>query len=126
VRVELAADPICTVDDGSRFVRVLFSFDVIDGDGRTIEFSWRDTQLEESTKPLGSSVRGMALHEDAPLPPELRLPVSLFLSPRRIELRLRTLDPVHSLGHGNGVPEADPADVGGTARFRLRAWNDLS
>jgi hypothetical protein len=104
----------------------LFSFDVIDGDGRTIEFSWRDTQLEESTKPLGSSVRGMALHEDAPLPPELRLPVSLFLSPRRIELRLRTLDPVHSLGHGNGVPEADPADVGGTARFRLRAWNDLS
>jgi hypothetical protein len=62
----------------------------------------------------------MALVEDAPLPPELKLPVSLFLSPRRVGLRLRTPNPIQSLGHGNRVPETDQADVAGTARFRLR------
>jgi hypothetical protein len=51
VRLELAADPICTVDDGSRFVRVLFSFDVIECDGRTIEFSWEDTEVEVGPRP---------------------------------------------------------------------------
>jgi hypothetical protein len=104
----------------------LFSFDVIGGDGQTVELSWEDTQVEDGAKRLGGGVRGMALLEDAPLPLEVRLPVSLFVLPRRVELRLRTLGPIHSLGHGNGVPEADVADVAGTARFRLRAWNDLS
>jgi len=81
VRLELAADPICTVDDGSRFVRVLFSFDVIGGDGRTVELGWEDTQVEDGAKRLGGGVRGMALLEDAPLPLEGWLPVSLLVSP---------------------------------------------
>ena len=126
MRLELAADPICTVDDSNRLVRVLFSFDVIGGDGQTVELSWEDTEVKDGAKRLGGSVRGMALAEDAPLPFEVRLPVSLFVLPRRVDLRLRTLDPIRSLGHGNGVSEADPLDVAGTARFRLRAWNDLS
>ena len=67
------------------------------------------TCFEDGAKRLGGGVRGMALLEDAPLPLEVRLPVSLFVLPRRVELRLRTLDPIHSLGHGK-VPEADPAD----------------
>ena len=61
------------------------------------------TCFEDGAKRLGGGEQGMALLEDAPVPLELRLPVSLFALPRRVELRLRTLDPIHSLGHGNGV-----------------------
>jgi len=50
----------------------------------------------------------------------------MFLEPRRINLELRTLTPLRSLGHGSGTPEANSEDLSGTVRFKLRSWTDLT
>jgi len=56
----------------------------------------------------------------------LRYPIALFLARARINLELRTLAPLRSLGHGSGTPEVDPADLRRTVRFKLRSWSDLT
>ena len=54
------------------------------------------------------------------------MPLSLFMNPSRINLELRTLEPMRSLGHGNGWLGANPEDVSGTVHFHLRSWTDLT
>ena len=68
----------------------------------------------------------MAEPDGVPLAFVAGLPLGLFLEPRRINLELRTLEPLRSLGHGNGTPEADAEDLSGTVRFKLRSWADLT
>jgi hypothetical protein len=126
LRAELACDPLCTFDEKTGTVRVVISFAIIDGDGQSIELAWSDTLPQESGKLLGGTSRSLAETKAAPVAFEIRLPLSLFLEPRRIELRLRTMKPLRSLGHGNALAEVDPGDVAGTVAFRLRAWSDLT
>jgi hypothetical protein len=126
VKAELACDPICRLDEKSRSVRVVFSFVISQVTSPSIEFSWSDTVPQESGKLLGGAVRSLAEPDDLPLPLELRIPLGVFLEPRLLEFRLRGMKPLRTLGHGTGMPNADPDDVEGTVSLELRAWSDLS
>jgi hypothetical protein len=126
LRAEPACDPFCTFDEKTGTVRVVFSFAIIDGNGQSIELAWSDTVAQESGKLLGGAARCLARSELAPVPFEVRLPLALFLEPRRIEFRLRTMEPLRSLGHGHGLPGVDVQDVAGTVALGLRAWSDMT
>jgi hypothetical protein len=122
----MACEPVCALDEKGTTVRVVFSFALVEADGQLIELSWSDTRPQENGKCYGGTARCLAQGEGAPVPLEVRLPLALFLEPRRVDLKLRTMKPLRSLGHGNGLPEADPADVSATVAFKLRAWSDLT
>jgi len=126
VRAELACQPICTLEEKRRIVKVVFSFRAIDPGGELVELSWADTRPQENGKYLGATARCTFESEEAPYALEVGMPLGLFLNPSRINLKLRTLEPTHSLGHGNGWLGADPEDVSGTVRFHLRSWTDLT
>ena len=126
MKAVLACDPICILEAKSRSVRVVFSFVMSQVDSPSIEFSWADTVPQESGKLPGGAVRTLAGAEDLPLPLELRIPLGLFLEPRLLEFRLRGMKPLRTLGHGTGMPKADPDNVEGTVALELRFWSDLS
>ena len=125
MRAELACEPICTHEEKTGTVKVVFSFAMIDAAGQLVELSWEDTRAQENGKRLGGTSRCLAQSEDVPVPFEVRMPSSLFLESGRIDLKLRTMNPLRSLGHGSGTPGADPADLSGTVHFKLRNWTDL-
>jgi len=126
VRAELACEPICTLGEKTGIVKVVFSFRAIDPGGELVELSWTDAHPQENGKRLGGTARAVAEPDGVPLAFVAGVPIGLFLEPTRINLELRTLSPLRSLGHGNGWPEADPADLSGTVRFKLRGWTDLT
>jgi hypothetical protein len=126
MKAELACDPICQYDETSRSVRIIFCFLFSDVASPSVEFSWSDTVPQESGKLLGGAVRSPAGSDDLPLPFELKVPLALFLSPRPLEFRLRGMKPLRTLGHGTGLPTADPSDLAGSVGLELRAWSDLS
>ena len=126
VRAELACEPICTLGEKTGIVKVVFSFRAIDPGGELVELSWTDAHPQENGKRLGGTARAVAEPDGVPLAFVAGLPISLFLEPSRINLELRTLDPLRSLGHGSGSPEADADDLSGTVRFKLRSWTDLT
>jgi hypothetical protein len=126
VRAELVCEPICTLEERTGTVKVIFSFAMIDAAGQLVELSWEDTRAQETGKRLGGTSRCLAQAEDVPVPFEVRMPSSLFLESGRIDLKLRTMKPLRSLGHGSGTPGADPEDLSGTVHFKLRRWTDLT
>ena len=126
MRAELACEPICTLDEKMRMVKVIFSFWAIEPGGELVELSWTDTLPQENGKHLGGTARCTFETGEAPYALEARMPFSLFLNPSRINLTLRTLEPMRSLGHGNGWLGADPEDISGTAHFHLRSWTDFT
>ncbi len=126
MRAELACEPFCALDEKSGIVKVAFAFRAIDPGGELVELSWTDTLPQENGKRLGGAARAVAEPDGVPLAFVAGLPLGLFLEPRRINLELRTLEPLRSLGHGNGTPEADAEDLSGTVRFKLRSWTDLT
>ena len=126
MRAELACQPICSLDEKTGIVKVVFSFRAIDPDGELVELSWTDAHPQENGKRFGGTARSVAEPDGVPLAFVAGMPIGLFLEPTRINLELRTLTPLRSLGHGNGWPEADSEDLSGTVRFKLRSWTDLT
>ena len=126
MRAELACEPICTLEEKPGIVKVVFSFRTIDPEGELVELSWTDTHPQENGKRFGGTARSVAEPDGVPLAFVAALPIGLFLARTRINLELRTLAPLRSLGHGSGTPEADPVDLCGTVRFKLRSWSDLT
>lgn len=126
MRAELLSGPLCQLDEKSGMVRVTMSFTVYECDGRLLELAWEDTVPQESGKVLGGTSRVLAREEAAPAGFELRLPLALFLSPRRIDFRLRMMEPLRSLGRGHGCSGADPDDLPGSVHLDLDAWVDVS
>jgi hypothetical protein len=126
LRAELACEPLCTLDEKTGTVKVVFSFAIIEATGGPVELSWEDAHAPENGKRRGGTARCLAQSEEAPIPFDVRIPLSLFVEGGRIDLKLRTMNPLRSLGHGNGTPEVDLTDVAGTVRFTLRAWSDLT
>ena len=126
MRAELACEPVCTLEEKPGISKVVFSFRVIDPKGELVELSWADTRLQENGKRFGGTARSVAEPDGVPLAFGAALPIALFLARARINLELRTLAPLRSLGHGSGTPEVDPADLRRTVRFKLRSWSDLT
>jgi len=126
MRAELSSGPLCELDEKSGVVRVTMSFTVYECDGRLLELAWEDTVAQESGKLLGGTSRVLAREEAAPAGFELRLPLAVFLAPRRIDFRLRMMEPLRSLGRGHGCPRADSDDLPGSVQFEFAAWVDVS
>jgi hypothetical protein len=125
MRAELFSGPLCQLDEAKGIVRVTMSFTVYECDGRLLELAWEDTLPQESGKLLGGTCRVLAREEAAPAGFELRLPLALFLAPRRIDFRLRMMEPLRSLGRGHAFPQADAAGLPGSVRLELSTWVDL-
>ena len=102
------------------------AFTVFECDGRLLELAWEDSEAQENGKHLGGAVRVLANEEAAPAGFELRLPLTVFLAPRRIDFRLRMMEPLRSLGRGHALPQADPADLPGSLRLELTSWVDVT
>ena len=126
MRAELVCGPICTLEEKRRLVKVVFSFRAIDPGGEMVELSWADPRPQENGKYLGGTARCSFESQETAYALEVGMPLGLFLNPSRINLSLRTLEPMRSLGHGNGWLGADPEDVSGTVHFHLRSWTDLT
>ena len=88
----------------------LSPFTLYECDGSLLELAWEDTRPQEGGKLLGGAARVVAREEAAPAGFELRLPLGVFLDPRRIDLRLRMMEPLRRLGHGHGTPRVDADD----------------
>ena len=49
----LACEPICTLEEKTGIVKVVFSFRTIDPEGELVELSWTDTHPQENGKRFG-------------------------------------------------------------------------
>lgn len=126
MRAELSCEPICTLEANARTVKVVFVFAVTNADGQPIELSWEESQPQPNGKRYGGTVRCLVPTLDDPVTFEVAIPLTLFMASSRIDLKLRTMKPLRSLGYGRGIPQIEPDDVVGTAKFVLQSWSDLA